>query len=665
LADPVSLGLGAAVWGSLGWIAEKGAQSDWFKTWFGGCKTRVEAMLGRDPANHDLFKGVRTAHLCALERVMHWHAEALEHAGPGTNRRDEEAFAYNVRRFVDKRLRLLSDATIDHEATTARDALHVLEGLIQPERADGYADAASRGRRQAEAAALAELETFAGDKAPALFRQYFGGRDPGWYDAFALRVTEEIKTNKRFQAIFFADLLGAISQKVDAVLEAMKAVKGLEGFLEDVRGRLVRIHGELRGFRKEAEGRFDRLEAMMAGLGASKESLAKLEAEVEQLREAKTLTDDAILAALRTIGASGEDPSKYPALLLDFANRFVALEGELSARANVPAEFQKDREAAAAALRKGDLDRADAILKGLSARMAQRRRETEEMLRQDKRDEANVLAERAGLASLRYRHAEALALHREAIALDPDRILSWGEIGAIGEILGRLDIMLEGHNGALQLARRSGDQPNEATALTFVGDVLVAQGNLAAALKSFQAGLDIIDRLAKDDPKNAGWQRDLSVSFNKIGDVLAAQGNLAAAPKSFQAAQNISERLAKDDPKNAGWQRDLSVSLEMVGNVLVAQGNLAAALKSFQAGLDIRDRLAKDDPQNAGWLADLAASHGKMGRVLKAAGRNDEARAHFLKGRGIVAPLVEQAPDVVLWREYLTSFEQDIASLGV
>jgi hypothetical protein len=32
----------------------------------------------------------------------------------------------------------------------------------------------------------------------------------------------------------------------------------------------------------------------------------------------------------------------------------------------------------------------------------------------------------------------------------------------------------------------------------------------------------ISSRLAKADPGNAGWQRDLSVSYNKVGDVLVA-----------------------------------------------------------------------------------------------------------------------------------------------
>ena len=45
--------------------------------------------------------------------------------------------------------------------------------------------------------------------------------------------------------------------------------------------------------------------------------------------------------------------------------------------------------------------------------------------------------------------------------------------------------------------------------------MLVAQGNLAEALKSYQDSLAIADRLAKADPGNAGWQRDLSVSLQQ------------------------------------------------------------------------------------------------------------------------------------------------------
>ena len=80
----------------------------------------------------------------------------------------------------------------------------------------------------------------------------------------------------------------------------------------------------------------------------------------------------------------------------------------------------------------------------------------------------------------------------------------------------------------------------------------VAQGNLPAALTSYQASLAIRNRLAQSDPGNAGWQRDLSVSQDRIGDVQVAQGNLPAALTSYQASLAIRNRLAQSDSGNAG-----------------------------------------------------------------------------------------------------------------
>ena len=107
----------------------------------------------------------------------------------------------------------------------------------------------------------------------------------------------------------------------------------------------------------------------------------------------------------------------------------------------------------------------------------------------------------------------------------------------------------------------------------YAGDYQVNRGALRLALDAYSSGLAIADRLAKADPGNAGWQRDLSVSYSKIGEVLVAQGNLPEALKTYRDSLAIADRLAKADPGNAGWQRDLSVSYAKVGDVLVAQGN--------------------------------------------------------------------------------------------
>ncbi|MBF0426548.1 MAG: toll/interleukin-1 receptor domain-containing protein, partial [Magnetococcales bacterium] len=182
--------------------------------------------------------------------------------------------------------------------------------------------------------------------------------------------------------------------------------------------------------------------------------------------------------------------------------------------------------------------------------------------------------------------------------------------------LGRLDLLG-------MVARKAGDyfrqfadtrdmspdrQRNQAVGLSNFGDVLVAQGDLVAALAAYHEYMAIAQRLAALDPQNAGWQRDLVVSHNKIGDVLVAQGDLVAALAAYREAMATAKRLAALDPQNAGWQRDLAVSHNKIGDVLIAQGNLVAALAAYREAMATAKRLAALDPQNAGWQRDLAVS---------------------------------------------------------
>jgi hypothetical protein len=86
------------------------------------------------------------------------------------------------------------------------------------------------------------------------------------------------------------------------------------------------------------------------------------------------------------------------------------------------------------------------------------------------------------------------------------------------------------------------------------------------------------------------------VCHNKLGEVLVAQGILPAALAAYQASLAIAERLVAADPSNAGRQRDLSVSHNKLGEVLVTPGNLLGALAACLASLAIRERLAAADP---------------------------------------------------------------------
>jgi tetratricopeptide (TPR) repeat protein len=204
-----------------------------------------------------------------------------------------------------------------------------------------------------------------------------------------------------------------------------------------------------------------------------------------------------------------------------------------------------------------------------------------------------------------------------------------------------------------------------AAAYDEIGDVQVPQGNLPAALTSYQASLAIRERLAKSDPSNAGWQRNLSLSYEKVGDVQVAQGNLPAALTSSQASLTIRERLAKSDPGNAGWQHDLSIPYERIGDVQVAQGNLPAALTSYQASLAIRESLAKSDPGNAGWQRDLSVSYERVGDVQVDQGNLPAALTSYQVDLAIMDRLMQSDPSNARWQRDLSAPYERVGDVQV
>jgi tetratricopeptide (TPR) repeat protein len=174
--------------------------------------------------------------------------------------------------------------------------------------------------------------------------------------------------------------------------------------------------------------------------------------------------------------------------------------------------------------------------------------------------------------------------------------------------------------------------------------VLEAQCNLAGALEVFRKSLAIAERLSLQDPYNAVWQRNLSVSYNRIGGVLEAQGDLDGALEEFRKSLAIDERLALQDPDNARWQSGLSVGYNRFGGVLEAQGDLDGALKGFLKSLTIRERLAVEYPDNAEWQRNAAVGQASVARAELALGRADIASA--LYARACLALQALRNPDI-------------------
>jgi tetratricopeptide (TPR) repeat protein len=127
------------------------------------------------------------------------------------------------------------------------------------------------------------------------------------------------------------------------------------------------------------------------------------------------------------------------------------------------------------------------------------------------------------------------------------------------------------------------------------GDLAVSHDDLGKALAEYRSAFEIAQRLSEQDPGNAEWQRDLSVSHNQIGGVLQAQGDLDAALAEFRAALGIAHSLATADPSNAGNRKDVLLSHLALMRVEAMADDEAAALRHLEEIGRILDEFERED----------------------------------------------------------------------
>jgi tetratricopeptide (TPR) repeat protein len=185
-----------------------------------------------------------------------------------------------------------------------------------------------------------------------------------------------------------------------------------------------------------------------------------------------------------------------------------------------------------------------------------------------------------------------------------------------------------------------------------IGSVRSQRGESTAAFQSYRAGFEIAAQSANAEADNAGWQRNLSISYDKLGEVLLYQGNLKEALKSFQDGLAIKDRLAKTNPNSIENQHSLCASYDRIGEAQAALGNSEDALKSFQDGLAIASRHAEAGHGAATWQQDIVLFHHKIGDLFVTMGKPVQALKSFGDFLEIASRLAEADPDnTVLQRQ--------------
>jgi len=212
---------------------------------------------------------------------------------------------------------------------------------------------------------------------------------------------------------------------------------------------------------------------------------------------------------------------------------------------------------------------------------------------------------------------------------------------------------LENYQRSLEVCERLLEQnPQSAEAardvsvsLNKVGDFLSRRGQAGdgeKALENYQLSLEVCERLLEQNPQSAQAARDVSVSLIKVGDFLSRRGQAGDGEKAlenYQRGLEVCERLLKQNPQSAEAARDVSVSLNKVGDFLSLRGQAGdgeKALENYQRSLEVCERLLEQNPQSAEAARDVSVSLERVGdSLLRRCQAGDGEKALELQQRAV------------------------------
>jgi serine/threonine protein kinase len=276
----------------------------------------------------------------------------------------------------------------------------------------------------------------------------------------------------------------------------------------------------------------------------------------------------------------------------------------------------------------------------------------------------DVLRDRGDLPAAREEYRQALTVaeaqsdasvwrHHRAVVID--------SLGIVTSMQGDLPGALVLHREALAIATALAKADPSDTrwkrdigrSHLLIAAILEDQGKIAEARAAYEASLAARVDLARSSPTLTD-QRELMIGHSELGLILERQYELDSAARELRAALAIAERHARAEPQVTKWQRDVGVAHERVGDVLILLGERDAALAEFRVSLDVGARLAAQDPSNADWQRRLSVSHERVGSLLLDRGDLDGALAAMTACRQIRITLAARDATNSRWQRDLS-----------
>jgi hypothetical protein len=167
-------------------------------------------------------------------------------------------------------------------------------------------------------------------------------------------------------------------------------------------------------------------------------------------------------------------------------------------------------------------------------------------------------------------------------------------------------------------------------------------GNLPKAEVALKDSAAELESLAKKDPSNVDYRRDLGRSYFILGMLLKDANRFSEGETKLREAIRLREEIAKLPNASSEDAEDLSNSRYQLGALLARRGSKAPeALTAYDAAREGHEQLAKDHAEQPKYRIQLARIRNNLGMFQKDLGRRAESEASFRAAIELLTPLVE------------------------
>jgi eukaryotic-like serine/threonine-protein kinase len=168
-----------------------------------------------------------------------------------------------------------------------------------------------------------------------------------------------------------------------------------------------------------------------------------------------------------------------------------------------------------------------------------------------------------------------------------------------------------------------------ANTLNALSGPLGMMGKHAESLKDQERALEILPSLAQTDPDDPTVRNSIGATHFNVGALYRSMARPNEALRSFQAGLDVLDKLVNEYPAIVEYRRFQARCLNGCGDTLEILGHPAQARDYFQRALVAWGKVVDDNPDRSGEPIEVGTTHNRIGWLLFSMGQMNEALAHY------------------------------------